>query len=176
MNIVACYRFAGIRNLRPLLKIRTGSKSPLWVGNGRSSRTVSLSPVDGSSENKDRRNRFYEQFGLQFNYSDPDLRGGVSQPMPASDLQPVDALKDYVQILTVSDFIGARLRETERLQRTTATQLLGINQLQSVVDEARKKPLRWAARQLCARFSVWIFPIVLFLGAGYAIYSSLAGP
>jgi hypothetical protein len=152
------------------------SDRPQWVGNGRSSRTVSLSPVDGSSENKDRRNRFYEQFGLQFNYSDPDLRGGVSQPMPASDLQPVDALKDYVQILTVSDFIGARLRETERLQRTTATQLLGINQLQSVVDEARKKPLRWAARQLCARFSVWIFPIVLFLGAGYAIYSSLAGP
>jgi len=52
-------------------------------------RRISLSPVDGSSENKDRRNRFYEQFGLRFSYSDPDLRGGVSKPMLVSGLHPV---------------------------------------------------------------------------------------
>lgn len=137
-------------------------------------RRISLSPVDGSSENKDRRNRFYEQFGLQFTYSDPDLRGGVSKPMLVSELHPVDALKGHIQILTVSDFIGTLLRETEALRREVADQSSRVVRIQGLVDDATKKPLRWAARLLWARCSVWVVSIGLLFGIGCTIYKWLS--
>lgn len=52
---------------------------------------ITLSATDADDViNKMRRNRFYEQFGIVFEYDGTDRTSGVSMPMLAIDLKPVD--------------------------------------------------------------------------------------
>jgi len=76
----------------------------------------------------------------------------------------------------VSDFIGTLIRETEALRRQVADQSSRVVRIQGLVDQATKKPLRWAVRLLWARISVWVSPIALLLGVGYAVYKWLSQP
>ncbi len=52
-------------------------------------RPIKLLSGQAEEENRDRRNRFYERFGLVFAYSDPEHREGVSKSMPVKKLTPV---------------------------------------------------------------------------------------
>ena len=51
---------------------------------------IELLAGQGHGDNKARRNWFYEQFGLVFDYTDPEHREGRSRPMLAGALVKVD--------------------------------------------------------------------------------------
>src|SRR5205085_300868 len=50
---------------------------------------IKLRSGQAEEENRTRRNRFYERFGLVFGYSDPEHREGVSAPLPVRELKSV---------------------------------------------------------------------------------------
>lgn len=50
-------------------------------------RAVRLLSLQASEDNKHRRNRLYEKFGLVFDYNDPAQRSGSSRPLKASELR-----------------------------------------------------------------------------------------
>lgn len=53
--------------------------------------TISLNAAQAGEENKARRNRFYEQFGISFAWTDEDRMAGTSKPMTAGDLVSSDS-------------------------------------------------------------------------------------
>ena len=80
-------------------------------------------------ENKERRNRFYEQFGIRFDFDDPTTReSGRSHPMKVHELVQVDPEKyRNIREVPLDVFLGdmestvARLRgDVDRLQRVNA--------------------------------------------------------
>nr|WP_306463516.1 hypothetical protein [Providencia stuartii] len=89
---------------------------------------IRLSDVDatnGMSENKNRRNRFYEQFGIEFEYRDDNKISGFSKKMLVSGLvdnknflkehdgniERIDAFPDYLKSIMKKYEIEVRQKE-----------------------------------------------------------------
>ena len=75
---------------------------------------VRLEAGQSHGENKARRNWFYEQFGLVFDYSDPEHKSGRSQPMLVKNLIPVDAWKQNIRERRMQEYMAERLYSEER--------------------------------------------------------------
>ena len=100
---------------------------------------IKLVPEQPSKPNKDRRNRFYEQFGLVFDYADPDHLAGVSRPMLASMLTPSDAWRVNVREHNFNDFVGSLLDDVYNLQIRLSTRITEIENLNNEIN-AMSKP------------------------------------
>lgn len=80
---------------------------------------ITLLASDGRGPNRLRRNRFYEQFGIAFEYEDIEQCGGKSRPMLAAELREVDPKSTWgVNITEVPtrDFAGTLLGQKERAE------------------------------------------------------------
>ncbi|WPH20798.1 hypothetical protein [Variovorax paradoxus] len=80
---------------------------------------ITLLASDGQGPNRLRRNRFYEQFGIAFEYEDAEQRGGKSRPMRAAELREVDPQSTWgVNILEVPTlvFAGALLEQKHQVE------------------------------------------------------------
>ena len=133
---------------------------------------ITLIAGQGHGANKLRRNRFYEQFGLQFDYADPEHRAGVSRPMSAGDLAPVPAedLPTKFENLRERDLVDAfsdLLRDNERMTMKLRCREQAIADLSDWVRQAEVRPLRWALRQLCSSHTgtvvMWLL-VMIFAG------------
>jgi hypothetical protein len=105
-------------------------------------RTVSLSSGDAHGDNKERRNRFYEQLGLEFDYDDSEHMQGCSRPMLAKQLKRVETWKENITVHSMPDYLANVLHEKERdslelMQRNRAVKDL-INEQRA----AEAKPIR----------------------------------
>lgn len=110
-------------------------------------RRIWLSPVDSQDENRERRNRFYEQFGIQFDYAE-ERKSGTSTPMLASALKPVDRVvweRDITECELVA-FIRDQSDRIERLRRANSVLGLREENISKSLDEAQKSMARlWRA-------------------------------
>lgn len=111
-------------------------------------RPVELLDGQAHGENKVRRNRFYEQFGLEFDYRDPEHREGVSLPMLAKNLTPVDAWKDNLCERDLRDYLGEVLSENQRLKLELSMRDRAVKELSGDIKRAEAHPVRWALRRV----------------------------
>lgn len=119
---------------------------------------VTLVERQAQADNKDRRNRFYERFGLVFDYADPEHRKGQSRPMPVSSLKNVETWKENIRELDIREYIAGILHDNERMELDLSTKQLAI---QCLLDESRRaadQPFRWALRQTWWRISPLLLP------------------
>lgn len=116
-------------------------------------RSVELLEGQSHGENKARRNRFYEQFGLVFDYRDPDHREGLSRPMRAEALTPVETWKANMRELDAREFIGEVLYDHGRMKLQLEQRERGIESLTASLRRAESNPLRWALRRTWWRYS-----------------------
>lgn len=103
-------------------------------------RQISLSPVDSQVDNCERRNRFYEQFGIEFDYAN-DRKSGISRPMLASALRPVGAAtwqRDITEHGLVG-FIRDQAEKVESLLRTNDRLSTREKNVSKLLDEAQKR-------------------------------------
>lgn len=110
--------------------------------------SIELLALQAYDENKARRNRFYEQFGLVFNYNDDDCREGLSQPMPVSALTPVDTWRSNIRVLQANEFMGELLDERSNLSAELTLRNLAFKELINERQAAIRKPIAWVFRQL----------------------------
>jgi len=68
-------------------------------------RLIELLDLQAQEDNKERRNRFYERFGLVFDYGDSTRVTGVSRPMKTGALRQVDSWKTNIIQRPVDEFI-----------------------------------------------------------------------
>jgi len=115
---------------------------------------VQLLAAQAYGDNKKRRNRFYEQFKLVFDYENEETReAGVSRPMPASELAQVDATqfedwKEDIEEIDAREFTRKLLRENDSLHAELRRAHRDYEHLSKLMAFARKRPISFAMAQL----------------------------
>lgn len=124
-------------------------------------------------ENRARRNRFYERFGLVFTYRDPEHCEGLSDPILVKALMPVTSWEANIRERDPRDYLGELLYERERMVMDSSQRTTAIKNLTATLDDARLHPVRWAGRQLRWRISQILFRSAILLMLGTAIWAGL---
>jgi hypothetical protein len=109
---------------------------------------IELNYGQSQDDNRDRRNRFYERFGLVFDYHDSEHRMGVSKPMPAKALTSITSWEENIKERDPHDYLGELLYERQRMTMEASQSATAINNLSSRLEEAKNHPIRWAACRL----------------------------
>lgn len=133
--------------------------------------TVSLSSVDdyidklhahdtAGVDNKMRRNKLYENFGLNVVYDD-NKANGHSLPMAAQDLKPRDTWERNIKVREVPEYIRELRMEIAAYRQLASGNKCDIAYLQKRIDDAEKSPVRWACRQLWNRYAAKIALLIL---------------
>ncbi|WP_270820043.1 hypothetical protein [Aeromonas sp. Y311-2] len=126
-------------------------------------RSIELLAGQAYSENKVRRNRFYEQFGLVFDYKDSEQREGLSQPMLAKALIPVDTWSSNIREREVRDALEWALYDRVQTNMTLSSRDQAVKHLLDVIKRAEAAPFRWALRQIWWRLAPILAQIGLLL-------------
>jgi len=113
---------------------------------------VQLLVGQATSKNKARRNRFYSQFGLRFDFEDTAERAGMSRAMTVADLTPVDSWRGNIRELSVETALREAL-ETARAHE--------LKQEALCADLARVKRERATSRALLRLAMVGYVVLVL---------------
>ncbi|UVE66929.1 hypothetical protein L2Y90_07405 [Burkholderia pyrrocinia] len=109
---------------------------------------VELLSGQADVENKARRNRFYEQFGLVFDYSDPEQREGLSKSMAAHALTTVTTWGQNLREQDVREYVGELLYEHQQLKSELSQREQAIKNLSDEVKRAEAHPVHWALRRV----------------------------
>lgn len=125
--------------------------------------SISLSEVDGHGDNRLRRNRFYEQFGLVFDYADDLCRGGKSRPMPAGGLQQVTTWEKNITVHRVHEHLGQVLKQNQQLRADLAARERAIEYLDASIKYKENHPIRTALVALWALYARWLVPLLVIL-------------
>lgn len=121
---------------------------------------ITLDAAQGYAENKQRRNQFYEQFGLVFDYLDTEKKSGESRPMIAETLKTVDTWKQNITVHQVIPLLRTLFRTAEDNVRELEFKTNAIKRLTNEQREIENHPVRFALRNLWYRFRV---PIAIAL-------------
>ncbi|QTD31420.1 hypothetical protein [Pseudomonas fluorescens] len=95
-------------------------------------------------DNKARRNRFYEQFGIHFDYRDAGRREGRSRPMHVRELSVVETWKNNIFEHKMIDHLTERLDAVESAQMNFEARNRAYTFLSEEQAKAEATPLRWA--------------------------------
>ncbi|ANN80870.1 hypothetical protein BAU07_26475 (plasmid) [Bordetella flabilis] len=139
-------------------------------------RQISLSTVDGSDENRERRNRLYEQFGIVFEYT-PDRRSGVSlSTMVAAQLTPVapEVWGENIEEWGLVEYLRHGCAQIKDLSYSNNRLERVRRDLVAEIEAARARPLRWACRQLWMRYQFNILVIFFVTCVGVMMWAKLS--
>ncbi|WP_323025753.1 hypothetical protein [Castellaniella sp.] len=131
---------------------------------------IGLGRGDASDENRERRNTFYERFGIEFDYSE-DKHCGRSRPMLVRDLTPVDPqvwMRDIQEIGLLS-YLRKSVSRYERLVSTHERLDRANKENWALVESMRESPFTWACKTFFARYQA-VFAVLALLGVS-ALFS-----
>lgn len=129
-------------------------------------RPIKLLSGQAEDENRTRRNRFYERFGLVFKYQDSEQREGVSKPMPAKSLTSVTSWEANIVERDPREYLAELLHERERMMMDASQRARANQSLNETLEEARNHPVRWATRHLWWRLAQPLIKGALLLALG----------
>ena len=112
---------------------------------------VTLLAHQACGDNTVRRNRFYEQFGIVFAYTDDTRAAGTAREMRAGELQPWEHLPENLSVLPLEAAFDEQQRELATLRQSQQTMQLRDRALRGELQRAIAHPLRFAARQIWYR-------------------------
>ena len=136
-------------------------------------RSVELLSGQAHGDNKARRNRFYEQFGLVFGYRDPEQCEGLSKPMFAAELTPVETWKQNICERDVREYLGGVLYERDQLEFELAQRERAIKNLSDEIKRAEACPVRWVLRRVWWRIAPPLSQVAILLILGAMVWAGL---
>lgn len=136
---------------------------------------VSLLPGQAGPENKDRRNRFYEQFGLVFDYTDVRHVAGESRPMPAASLTPTDSWRENLRERHLHEYLADTLRAKEKAEFEFGQRERAIKDLVHDRQRAEQSPLRWAMKRMWWRYGSALMGSVVLGLIAVLVWRTLQG-
>ncbi len=104
-------------------------------------RPIKLLAWQAEDENKARRNRFYEQFGIKFEYSDPNQCEGISLAMFASDLTPVETWRKNIREMDIGGGLSELLYQQQQVGYELSQRSRAINALTDEIKDAESRPI-----------------------------------
>lgn len=130
-------------------------------------RSIGLSAGQSEAENKERRNRFYEQFGIEFDYTDETRRAGMSKPMTAGQLLRSDRWMLRIKVINLRDYISQQLTSIEKQYFEIEREQRVKNNYMKDYKEACKAPVKFLFKQWWYRYGphLVIFAVLSFIVA-----------
>lgn len=143
-----------------------------WTQQWPEARVNSVELVAGQADgdNKARRNRFYEQFGLVFDYTDLEQREGRSRHMKVSELIQRETWKQNIIEHTMIDYLAAKHRAEELTKWDLWSRDQACADLIAEQKRAEAQPLRWALGILFTRHRITLifgFILAFLIGAAW---------
>lgn len=129
-----------------------------------------LSENDGYEENKERRNRFYEQFGIKFRYSNNERKSGASLPMPVGDLVEVGTWKKNISELCIQEFIAGLLSDGRTARYDIQALQRANKSWREELRKAERTPIRWALKMLWGRYKLYMIGIPVAVTVVYRVW------
>jgi GNAT superfamily N-acetyltransferase len=126
-----------------------------WVRQWPDASVIPITLVAGQGRGADglRRNRFYEQFGIEFDYTTPEKLAGESRPMLAGKLRQSQAWMENISVHDASDDPSApwvrhdtvETEETLQAARRARQDVISLNEAASprLARRATRVPYRW---------------------------------
>lgn len=148
----------------------------LWAMQWPEAEVCKVELFEGQADNinKDRRNRFWEQFGLQFNYRDLEKREGISKAMKAGSLTPVETWKENIRVLNVQDFINDIISENEKLNIELTNRNRAYMGLSEWNNNIEKYPIRWGLRRMWWRYQERLINLSFLILIILAFWTAIA--
>lgn len=123
--------------------------------------SITLADGDGDPENKERRNRFYEQFGLRFTYDDERRKAGRSLPMTAADLVDTGAWEGQVKEHRLLETFSKHLERGNSAEQDLAWQTNEVRKLNDLLAWDAAHPIRAAAKGLWNLYpNAWAYALM----------------
>jgi GNAT superfamily N-acetyltransferase len=126
-----------------------------WARNFPDASVNPVTLIDGQAyaANKERRNRFYEQFGLVFDYNSEDRSAGVSRPMLAGELNIVETWRQNITEHKFFDYLADVLQNRDEAVAELELRTSACKALNADRRAAESRPLWWALKTLYWRHS-----------------------
>lgn len=104
-------------------------------------RPISLVDSQAGDANRERRNRFYEQFGIEFDYVDARRRVGQSREMLASKLTMTQAWAENITVIPMDEFLQRLLRDNTHLTSDLTLRNRALVEIRDEVRCAERRPV-----------------------------------
>lgn len=105
--------------------------------------TIELLAHDGGADNKIRRNKFYENFGITFEYASNDKKAGLSKDMKAQELVNHDSWKQNIEIIPSDKLAHTFFRKENELMKLIEGLQHTTNYFKSRINQAEATPIRF---------------------------------
>lgn len=132
--------------------------------------SITLNASQADKDNKLRRNRFYEQFNLTFDYIDDKREAGSSLTILAGELTTVSSWEANIREWPVHQFIGHLLLHRRQIELNQLGLRRAFDDLLAEVRRAEKSPFWWGTREWCTNHVqgvVWGVMATVIAGAAY---------
>jgi hypothetical protein len=107
-------------------------------------KTIELLVHQADPENKDRRNAFYENFGIEFNYSDHEKSAGRSRKMLAGALKPSVTWRQNITEQPFDEFLPSLYEDKRKALSDADSFKRSTEEYRSQLKKAEKSPVKWA--------------------------------
>jgi GNAT superfamily N-acetyltransferase len=122
--------------------------------------------------NKERRNRFYEQFGIEFDYVDHGKASGKSKSMYAAQLVNISSWTANIRELDLHGYMTFLLTERQKHSREISGLQTQLENNRRYVENVRAAPFRWAFEQRFPNFMGTVVKLVLLGLVAYSVVSA----
>ncbi|MCX4030210.1 hypothetical protein H0A36_17705 [Endozoicomonas sp. SM1973] len=113
--------------------------------------TIELVEGQGHGSNKLRRNRLYEQFGIEFDFTSSKQQAGHSRPIHVGQLTPVTAWKANITERSLTDYMREILAEKQHLSEEFGYTDRLLKSYKVRYRQAEARPLWFAVKTLYRR-------------------------
>ncbi|GAA6135179.1 hypothetical protein NBRC116188_19690 [Oceaniserpentilla sp. 4NH20-0058] len=134
-------------------------------------KSIRVSPVDAKTdETRYRRNRFYEQFGIPFQYTSVEKRQGSSIPIKTKKLSNISTWKSNIEVLNATDFLTMLINQKKHAQQSLETETQRSKYLLQRLDVIEQNPVRYAIKTLFWRNLSKIMQVGILISVSFLIY------
>lgn len=109
--------------------------------------TITLLEGQSHDENKERRNRFYEQFKVEFDYTSTERKAGPSFPILVRDLDLAHSWKENITECNLAEFLTDTVYRNKVAESELEHRTRTVKELSTEQRRIQAKPLRWALAQ-----------------------------
>lgn len=125
-------------------------------------RTIHLSAAQAGPDNKDRRNRLYEQFNIHFHYQDSEHCGGMSLPMKAKELAVNEEWKRNIKEHDMLNYLTEHHRTLMRLTWTLQNRNWRLEQLDAEIERINSRQLIQLFKEIYEKH-IYFLRIIIFV-------------
>ncbi len=127
---------------------------------------IGLVSLQAGPTNKERRNQFYEQFGVKFDFKDESKEEGTSKPITAQNLNLSSvsgAWTSSVREVSFVEHVDENLRQSKDIEFELIRAGFTAKNLQDRLNVINAHPLRYALLQAYQKYSYLLVPTALIV-------------